>query len=208
MFFWTINRVNKRGKIKIISLPGEFLCFSRKAANKMFCLVLRPLFRACGKNVRFDGFGYYSFHTISIGDDVFIGPGAHFFAMVSEIRIGNKVMFGPNVTIRGGNHNTSVVGSYMFDVKVKRPDNDQPVIIEDDVWVGCNVTILKGVTIGRGAVIAAGAVVTRSVPPYAIAGGVPSKVLKFRWTVEEILEHERRLYPAERRLSARQLIRN
>ncbi len=191
--------------MKIFCLPGMFLCFTRKAVNKLACFVLRPLFRSCGKNVRFDGFGCYSFRSISIGDDVFIGPGALFFAAISEIRIGNKVMFGPNVSIRGGNHNTSVIGSYMFDVQTKRPEDDQPVVIEDDVWVGCNTTILKGVTIGRGAVIAAGAVVTRSVPPYAIAGGMPAKVIKFRWTVDEILEHERRLYPAEQRFPVQQL---
>jgi len=161
--------------MKAVCLPGKLWCVGCKAANKMLCILLRPLFRTCGKNVRFDGFGYYSFHTISIGNDVFIGQGAHFSASVSEIRIGSKVMFGPNVMIRGGNHNTSVVGAYMADVKMKRPEDDQPVVIEDDVWVGCNATILKGVRVGRGAVIAAGAVVTRSVPPYAIVGGVPAK---------------------------------
>ena len=70
---------------------------------------------------------------------------------------------------------------------------DQPVTIEDDVWCGANVTILKGVTIGRGSVVAAGAVVTKSFPPYSIIGGVPAKLLKMRFTPEQIEEHERKL---------------
>ena len=68
---------------------------------------------------------------------------------------------------------------------------DQPVVIEDDVWCGANVTILKGVTIGHGSVVAAGAVVTKSFPPYSIIGGIPAKLLKMRFTEEEIKEHER-----------------
>ena len=74
------------------------------------------------------------------------------------------------------------------------PDQDLPVVIEDDVWTGANVTILKGVTIGRGSVIAAGAVVTKSFPPYSIIGGVPAKLIKMRFTPEQIAEHERVLY--------------
>ena len=58
---------------------------------------------------------------------------------------------------------------------------DQPVVIEEEVWCGANVTILKGVTIGRGSVVAAGAVVTKSCPPYSIIGGVPAKVLRKRF---------------------------
>ncbi|CAG0905860.1 unnamed protein product, partial [Darwinula stevensoni] len=80
-------------------------------------------------------------------------------------------MFGPNVTIMGGNHNTSVIGAFMYDVREKLPENDQPVIIEDDVWVGTGVIILKGVTIGKGSIIAAGSVVTKSCKPYSILGG-------------------------------------
>ena len=90
----------------------------------------------------------------------------------------------------------------------KLPENDVPVIIEDDVWAGANVTILKGVTIGRGSILAAGAVVTKSCPPYSIIGGVPAKILKYRLTIEEILEHERILYPEGKRLSKEFLIKS
>jgi acyl-[acyl carrier protein]--UDP-N-acetylglucosamine O-acyltransferase len=62
----------------------------------------RPLFRSVGKNFKFDPDGTYSFGTISVGNDVYIGPGACLIASASEIVIGNKVMFGPNVTIVGG----------------------------------------------------------------------------------------------------------
>ena len=71
-----------------------------------------------------------------------------------------------------------VVGKFIMDSHEKLPKNDAPVIIEDDVWAGANITILKGVTIGRGCVIAAGAVVNKSMPPYSIIGGVPARVLK------------------------------
>mgnify|MGYP001020427694 FL=1 len=73
----------------------------------------------------------------------------------------------------------------------KLPENDKDVIIEDDVWVGCNVTILKGVIIGKGTVVAAGSVVTKSCPPYSIIGGNPAKLIKMRFTEEEIKEHDR-----------------
>lgn len=80
-----------------------------------------------------------------------------------------------------------------MDTTEKLPENDAPVVIEDDVWTGANVTILKGVTIGRGSIIAADAVVTKSFPPYSIIDGVPAKVLKMRFSEEEIEEHEEKL---------------
>ena len=60
------------------------------------------------------------------------------------------------------------------------------VVIGNDVWIGARATILEGVTIGDGAVVAAGAVVTKEVPPYAIVGGVPAKIIKYRFDEETI----------------------
>ena len=62
------------------------------------------------------------------------------------------------------------------------------IIVDDDVWIGFRSTILSGVHIGQGAIVAAGSVVTKDVPPYAIVGGVPAKVIKYRFSPEMITE--------------------
>lgn len=126
-------------------------------------------------------------------DNVSIGPGATIYTTGAKLIIKHHVIVGPNLTIITGDHNISVVGEYICDVKEKKPENDLDVVIESDVWIGCNVTILKGVTIGRGSVVAAGAVVTKSCPPYSIIGGVPAKVIKKRFSEDEIIKHEEML---------------
>ena len=158
-------------------------------------------FAECGKNVRVGKFGDFIPSHIHCGSNVYIGPHASFIASVAHIYIGDYVMFGPNVTIRGGNHRTDLQGQYMMSMGAKRAIDDADVHIEDDVWIGCNVTILKGVTIGRGAVVAAGSVCSKSVPPYAIVGGNPAKLMKYRGEISEIMKHEICLYAEDKRFS-------
>jgi acetyltransferase-like isoleucine patch superfamily enzyme len=177
------------------------IIFFKKAYKRILMYCLRPIFRAYGRNFKFDPFSTFSFENISVGNDVSIGPGACFLASRSSITIGNKVMFGPNVTVIGGDHNTSEIGKFMYDVKNKRPCDDLPVVIEDDVWVGADVIILKGIRIGRGSIVAAGSVVTKDVSPYSVVGGVPAQLIKKRLTNDEIRTHELSLYPPELRLS-------
>lgn len=156
--------------------------------------LLRPLFAECGKGVKFfPASSYFNYKNISVSDNVYIGQGAFMLAQLSHIYIGRDTAIGPNCTIIGGDHRFDIVGKPIncYSQADKLPQNDQDVRIEEDVWLGCNVTILKGVTIGRGCVVAAGAVVTKSLPPYSIAAGVPAKVIKQRFTPEEIVEHER-----------------
>jgi len=189
----------------IARVPGYLLVAARKLRKRVLMYMLRPLFKKHGKRFYFDPDSSFTYETIEVGDDVFIGPGALIRGTKTQVVIGNKVMMGPNVSILAGRHNTSVIGRFMYDVTEKRSDDDLPVVIEDDVWICSGAIILRGVHIHRGAIVAAGAVVTKDVPPYSVVAGVPAKVIKCRWEIHEIVEHERRLYPPERRLSSAQL---
>lgn len=174
----------------------------RGCTNRLLSFFYKKMLRGCGSNVRFSALtSDFTYRNLTIGNDVYIGPHALFLCTESQIFIGNKVLFGPHVTIIGGDHRITDVGRFIYDVLDKHPEDDQDVHIEDDVWIGTNTTLLKGVTVGRGAVVAAGALVTKDVPPYAIVGGVPAKVLKYRFTPEQIQEHERQLYAEDKRLT-------
>ncbi len=165
-----------------------------RATRRLLMHLFKSRFAACGHDVIFDPFGSFTYGTISVGNCVFIGAGAVLVASESSITIGDKVMLGPNVTVMGGDHNASEIGRFMYDVQEKRLEDDAPVVIEDDTWVGTGAIILKGVTIGRGSIVAAGAVVTKNVPPYSIVGGVPAKVLRRRFSDAEQVTHENALY--------------
>lgn len=176
----------------ILVMVGMFIHFLRQLIHKFLTLYYRTQFKSHGRNFSFDPFGVYSFSTITVGDNVNLGYRPIILATKSEILIGDDVMFGPEVTIRGGNHRIDIVGRTMISIKdnEKRDIDDQGVIIENDVWVGTRAIILSGVVIGKGAVIAAGAIVTKNVPPYAIVGGNPAKIIKYRFSNDDIKKHE------------------
>lgn len=113
------------------------------------------------------------------------------------------------LSVHTGNH-MRVVGRFYRTITDKDKLNsgkvyDKDIIVEEDVWIGCNVTLLSGVNIGRSATIAAGAVVTKDIPPYCIAGGVPARFIKFIWSIDDILRHEETLYPENERYTKEQL---
>lgn len=131
-----------------------------------------------------------------MGGGTSIPKGSIIYCTKAPCTIGRNVIFGPNPTIITGDHRIDIVGKFIIDVgdDEKLSENDLPIVIEDDVWCGANVTILKGVTIGHGSVVSAGAVVTRSFPPYSIIGGVPAKLIKMRFTKEQSEENDKILY--------------
>lgn len=101
----------------------------------------------------------------------------------SYCSISNKCRF-----LLTGEHNIRSLLSYPFDEKyfgeIRTQKTKGPIILEDDVWIGDNTLIMSGVHIGKGAVVAAGAVVVKDIPPYAIVGGVPAKLIKYRFSPE------------------------
>lgn len=142
----------------------------------------------------------FIYSTDAIGLNAFIsGTNAKFI-----VKYGGVIAEG--LTVHTGNH-VRIPGLFIAGVTedIKPKGYDKDVIVEEDVWIGCNVTLLSGVTIGRGTTVAAGAVVTKSMPPYCICGGVPARFIKFYWTIDQILEHENKLYPIEERYTHEQL---
>ena len=100
-----------------------------------------------------------------------------------------------------------IIGKFITNItEANKPTGyNKDVIVEENVWIGCNVILLSGVTIGRGTTVAAGTVVSKSMHPYCVGGEVPAKFIKFYWTIDQFLEHEAMLYPEEERYSREQL---
>ena len=118
----------------------------------------------------------------------------HLFTWGSDrerLEIGSYVSIAEGAKfVLGGNHAYDNLTTYPFKVNVLGEKCEAfskgPIIVKDDVWIGLNAMILSGVTIGQGAVIAANSLVTKDVPPYAIVGGNPAKVIKYRFGPEII----------------------
>lgn len=142
---------------------------------------------------------------VEFGTNVYIGAYSVIFAIYKKIIFGNNIMTGPNVRFISGDHNLHKIGVAMVNNHDKEPEDDAEIIVEDDVWIGTNATILKGVRLNRGCVVAAGAVVVKSVPPYCIVGGVPARIISRRFTVQQAIEHENKLYDSNERLSVETL---
>lgn len=144
--------------------------------------------------------------NIYLDDNVRIHGRSHLLAAGGRIIIKKESGAASDLTIITSNHRQKI-GTFRNGRNEDNEYND--VIIEEDVWIAANVTILSGARIGRGAILGAGSVIRgQKVPPYAIVIGNPAKVIGFRYTPEEILEHEKALYPESERLKIEELKKN
>lgn len=164
-----------------------------------------------GKNVRLDAPIYWR-NT----DNIFLEDNTH-ISRNSEFIIGNgkdgKFIMKANsgaapglVVITNGHSVKPPLEMSRYESAVKEiGDINKSIIVEEEVWIGANVILLPGVTVGRGAIIGAGSIVTKSIPPYAIATGNPCKFRRFKYNLEEILEHEKFVFPPEKRITKENL---
>lgn len=164
---------------KVFNPFAVYYFLKRKAIMKKF--------RKVGCNFSFDPKStIVTPQLIEIGDNVFIGESAHISA---ELKIGNNVMFGPRPVILGGDHIFAVRGRSLRFLRPKNSENSLPIFIDDEVWCGACVMILKGVKIGMGSVIGAGSVVTKEIPPYVVSVGNPCRPIKKIFHDDTLVSH-------------------
>jgi maltose O-acetyltransferase len=154
-------------------LPSNYAPYSF-GTKKIRALLCRPLFRRFGYNVDIGPrVEFFNARGSEIGDNSGVGA----YSSLGTVNIGNYVMMGTHCLIISRNHRFDDLNMPMCQQGFQE---DNPVVIEDDVWVGSKVIILPGVRVGRGSIIGAGAVVTENVKPYTIVGGNPAKVIRRR----------------------------
>ncbi len=155
-------------------LPSSTMFYSL-GSHKIRNYVASKMFKTCGKHVNIARMALIgSGNTIEIGDYSGIGE----YCKVNNVVMGKHVMMGPGVSIYASNHNFSMISIPM---RLQGNAKIRTLKIHDDVWIGAQVLILPSVKeIGQGVIIGAGAVVTKSIPPFAIVGGNPAKILKYR----------------------------
>ncbi len=139
----------------------------------------------------------FEFSKVEVGKGTYGELAVVNFGNEHTLILKNYVSIAQNVSfILDGEHYTNHISTYPFKVKTlhiqeKEAFGKGDIVVDDDVWIGYGAIIMSGVHIGQGAVIAAGAVVTKHVPPYAIVGGNPAKVIKFRFepaVIQELLK--------------------
>ncbi|EGP5048105.1 CatB-related O-acetyltransferase [Enterococcus faecium] len=133
----------------------------------------------------------FPFEKVTVGDMTYGRLFVKTFNNCEEkLIIGSFCSIGNAQFLLGGEHDTHCISTFPWGLycygQYDTIPTKGPIIVQDDVWIGDNVLILSGVNIGKGAVVAAGSVVTKNVPPYAIVGGNPAKVIKYRFSPEII----------------------
>ncbi|MBS4069011.1 MAG: acyltransferase [Sulfurimonas sp.] len=155
--------------------------------RKVYVLYLRKALGSIGDNSWISPFGtYLNKKKIEIGNRVYIGKGA-FLSASDGIIVGSGVAIGPEFMVMGGDHKFDVVGKRLHELTAG--GDNRKIVIEDDVWIGARVTLLKGAKIGEGAIVGACSLVTKDIPPYTIYAGNPAKRIGFRFTKEGLQQH-------------------
>lgn len=139
-----------------------------------------------GKHIKLSKGGSFNHaEQITMGSNIFISN--NFNISAYKLTFGNNIMVGPNLVIECTNHKMDTIGVSMFEIAKQKIR--EAVTIENDVWMGANVTILPGVKISEGCVIGAGSIVTKNLPPYSICVGTPCRPIKKRFSDSDMQKH-------------------
>lgn len=185
-------------RLKILGLIGKF-----KAKRR------RKKLGYCGKGAKIGEPNLLSdYSKVILYDGASIDAGLTLISYTGKFIMKKNSCTAVGLTVVTGNHGREIGEWFSYTASHHSEDIEKDVVVEEDVWLGTNVTLLSGVKVGRGATVGAGAVVRTNVPPYSIVTGNPAKVVGFSLRPEEIIEHEKALYPEEERLPLDKLEKN
>lgn len=141
---------------------------------------------------------------VEMDDYTRLQPGIRVISNTGRLVVKKFTAIGADTLIVPGTH-IPTVGMPQYLSTEHLNDKDGTIVVEEDCWVGARSILLSHCHIGRGSVVAAGTTVTKAIPPYAVVAGSPARIIATRFSIEQILEHERILYPAEERMTRQQL---
>lgn len=168
----------------------------------------------CGARVYFGMPQYCLFpNLIYLYDRTTINPGAIFILSPSVNGDTGRFIMKKNSTAAQNliviNHNHTThpqIGVFYKEQSTSHQgDVIRDIVIEEDAFIGANVTLCAGVTIGRGSIIGAGSVIRKSIPPYTVVYGNPAKIKRFIFTIDQVIEHEKLLYPESERFTIEEI---
>lgn len=186
--------------------------FAKRLSDKVnicICHYLKKNMGYCGKNVILGKpTTCTNISNIHMNDNTNIYSDFKFISHTGKFYMGKNSGSAQGLTIITGNHHRTPGILLKDDIASREHDIEKDIIVEEDVWIGANVTLMDGCHIGRGAIIGANSVVRFKVPPYAIVIGNPAKVIGFTFTPEEVRIHEGKLYNEDKRISLSEYEKN
>lgn len=179
----------------------------KRIATKYFNVITRKKFTHVHPTAHlFPDIKVYNVNNFYVGENSGIDFGAVIMNTRANFYFGKYSTAAFGLSVITGNHERRLKRFFLTVTDdEKGEESDKDIVVEEDCWIGVNVTLLAGVTVRRGTTVAAGSVVTKSTPPYSVVGGVPAKPIKIYWTIEQIMEHEMSLYTEKERYSRQQL---
>lgn len=173
------NNINKKLYLLLYYVIARHLPYQPipgyKIGNRLRKMLCERIFKSAGKNIVIKHGAYFGDgENIIIGNNSQLGINCK---VENDLVIGDNVLMGPDIIIFSSEHEFKNLDIPIMFQGAKRKN---PVIIGNDVWIGTRAVIMPGIKIGDHSIIGANAVVTKDIPAYAIVGGVPAKILKFR----------------------------
>ena len=187
---------------RILSTPLGLRVYWRHLKKSYVDVRCREKYGKMGRNIMLEPPIYFSNQSsVFLDDHVKIRQGFQLINNSGKFIVGEYSAIAMNCMVVTGNHRPTVgvphtiLGAYHIN------DKETDVVVNEEVWIGVNCTLLPGTVIGRGAIIGGCSMVNKEIPPYAVAVGAPARVIASVFTIDEILEHERKIYPPEKRLT-------